>query len=129
MKNQTKKENSVCGKEFSRMSTVPIKKLYEKQLPPMEKFYSNLTEKNISDQDYSYAWKFWKLYDCKDLKMYAKRYCELDVIQLVEVFISFRSMIFDWAGLDACHYVGLPSLAYDIFLKGIILIIDILTFS
>ena len=45
------------------------------------------------------------------------RYCEADVIQLAQVFIDFRKTIFHWAGLDACHYVGLPSLAYDIFLK------------
>ena len=97
-------------------------KLYETKLPPKEEFYSSLTEKGISSEQYSHANSFWHLFRCKDLKQYALRYCECDVIQLAEVFLSFRSMIFEWASLDACHYVGLPLLAYDTFLKGIILI-------
>ena len=91
--------------------------LYEKNLPEIEKFHSSLTEGGITPEDYHHAHNFWKTFNCSNLKDYAMRYCEADVIQLAQVFIDFRKTIFHWAGLDACHYVGLPSLAYDIFLK------------
>lgn len=36
---------------------------------------------------------------------------------LAEVFLDFRKLIFGWAKLDPCRYIGIPSLAYDVYLK------------
>ena len=92
-------------------------KLFDKQLPPEEKFYLSLTEKGVSKEDYKHAQDFCKLYEIKNLGEYALRYFECDVIQLAQVFLHFHDNIFKWSKLKICHYFGTPGLAYDIFLK------------
>ena len=51
------------------------------------------------------------------------------LINFSEVWFEFRQKIMSWAKLDPNHYLGLPSLSYDIFLylskKKINLIDDI----
>ena len=44
-----------------------IEKLSENKLPPKEKFYSSLTEKGVSIEDYKHAKDFWKLFKCESL--------------------------------------------------------------
>ena len=40
----------------------------------------------------------------------------MDTLLLAEVFNELRQYILSWGNLDPDFYVGLPSLAYDIFL-------------
>ena len=43
-------------------------KFRERQLPPKEKFYSNLTESNIEDDEYERALKIWEHFGIRNLR-------------------------------------------------------------
>jgi hypothetical protein len=45
-------------------------KFRERQLPPKEKFYSNLTESNIEDDEYERALKLWEHFGIRNLGQY-----------------------------------------------------------
>ena len=61
-------------------------------LPPREKFYSELNEEGISEEQYDRALEMWRRYDCKTLKDYHDLYLTLDVTLLADVFENFRTM-------------------------------------
>ena len=52
-----------------------IEKLKDTSLPPINEFYSNLTDSNISTSDYQHAQDVWD----KTLKNYVNVYLNLDV--------------------------------------------------
>ena len=45
-------------------------KFKETQLPPIESFYNDLTDENISEDDYQYAQDVWKTFNCRTMKDY-----------------------------------------------------------
>ena len=45
-------------------------KLDEKQLPPIEEFYSHLTEEDISEDDYEHAQNVWQEFEIKSMRDY-----------------------------------------------------------
>ena len=51
-----------------------IDRLQEKELPGKEKFYSTLTQKTITDSEYSHAQKVWETYNCNTLLDYHNLY-------------------------------------------------------
>src|SRR6218665_1800992 len=51
-------------------------RMSETCLPPQEKFYSRLTDENISDADYSHAQKVWKAFNMSTMRQYHDRYLE-----------------------------------------------------
>ena len=71
---------------------------------------------HIDDATYSDIKKFWKLFKCRNIADYSSYYVSLDTLLLAEVFMEFRRYMMSWSNLDPDHYLGLPSLAYDIFL-------------
>ncbi len=89
----------------------------EPHLPPKEKFFSTLSNKGITDEDYAHACKVFKMLQCKDLGMYTEIYCMLDVGLLAEVVLQFRNIIFEDGQLDLFHYISLPQLTLDYMLK------------
>ena len=88
-------------------------KFREKQLPPKEKFYSNLTESNIEDDEYERALKLWEHFGIRNLGQYHDLYLRTDVLLLTDVFEN----------LDPAHYFTLPNFAWDAMLlkTGVIL--------
>lgn len=88
-----------------------------KKCPPLKAFYSSLSEKNISDDDYQFVKKTWKKFGCKNLIDYTEIYCKLDTILLAEVFQKFRKEMFAFSGLDPAFYISLPSYSFDSMLK------------
>ena len=58
----------------------------EKQLPPKDKFYSNLTESNIEDDEYERALKIWEHFGIVNLGQYHDLYLRTDVLLLTDVF-------------------------------------------
>lgn len=93
------------------------------ELPPLKAFFSKLTNKNISLDQYNHAQRMFNLFQCKSMLDYTLAYCELDVFLLAEVFFAFRAEIFSAFSLDCCRYMSLPQLTFDAMLKktGVIL--------
>ena len=89
----------------------------ETVLPPQEKFFSNLTMKGVSDEDYKHAKKVWKHFECTDIGEYTKLYCQVDTFQLAEAILDLRESVLREFGMDICHFLSLPMLAKDIMLK------------
>ncbi|XP_050524605.1 uncharacterized protein LOC126896145 [Daktulosphaira vitifoliae] len=92
-------------------------KLEERSLPPIEEFYSSLTEKHILPEDYAHAQNVWQRFNHQTLKDYVIWYNELDVHLLCDVFEAFRDLCLSTYGLDPCFYYTAPGLSFDAMLK------------
>eukprot|EP01035_Chromulina_nebulosa_P062947 gene62947-86097_t len=69
-------------------------KFDEKQLPPIENFYSSLSESNITPEEYQHAQKIWDLFKIQNL--------------------AFRKTAMKNYGLDPANgYFTLPNYAWD----------------
>ena len=89
----------------------------ETQLPSIDKFYSNLSDENITQKDYEHAQKVWKEFDCKTLGDYHNLYLKSDVTLLADVFQTFRKTCMNTYKLDPLHYYTAPGLLWDALLK------------
>ncbi|KAG1697202.1 hypothetical protein GQR58_006038 [Nymphon striatum] len=95
-----------------------VDKLKETALPPIEKFYNNLTYSKCSKTDYQLAQKAWNQFNCTNLNDYMLAYLSLDVHMLADVFLQYCSVCKDYYGLHAANYITLPSLTLDAALKS-----------
>ena len=102
-------------------------KFRERELPPKEKFYSNLTESNIEDDEYERAQKIWQHFGIRNLGQYHDLYLRTDVLLLTGVFENFRDLCLEYYGLDPAHYFTLPNFAWDAMLLKTGVEIDPLT--
>jgi len=84
---------------------------------PREKFYSELNEEGISEEQYDRALEMWRRYDCKTLKHYHDLYLTLDVTLLADVFENFRNMALSEYKLDPAHSWTVPGFAWNCALK------------
>src|SRR5207253_11454927 len=82
-----------------------------------DKFYSMLSNNDITDEQYNYAQHVWQLLNCQTLGDYHDYYLLTDAVLLADVFQSFRTMCLKYYGLDAAHYYSLPGLSWDACLK------------
>ena len=89
----------------------------ETTLPNIEKIYSDLQLKHISEDDYKHANKVWDVFETKTLGDYHDLYVQADTAQLSDVFESFRSLCLKEHQLDPAYFVSTPSSAYDSMLK------------
>ena len=101
--------------------------LRETSLPPKEAFYNDLTDTDISVEDYSRALEAWKVFDCKTLKDYMEAYEKTDVYLLADIFENFRTTSIKEYGLDPAHYFSSPHLSFDSFLRHSQCQLDLLT--
>ncbi len=92
-------------------------KLNETKLPPKESFFSLLTNKGITDDEYKHACYVFDTFKCENLRQYSELYCLIDTILLCEIVMHFREIIFNDGGLDLFHYISLPQLSWDLALK------------
>lgn len=86
-------------------------------LPSRKKFYSSISEKKISKEDYKFATKVWKKFKIKNLTEYCQLYCYIDVLVLAEIMQKFRATMMKFAKLDPIHYISLPGFGWDTMLK------------
>jgi hypothetical protein len=89
----------------------------ETQLPPKEAFHSKLTGEDITDEEYEHAQKVWKVFGCKTFRDYHDLYNKADVLQLADIFESFRDVCIKNYKLDPLWYYTAPGLAWDACLK------------
>ena len=94
-----------------------LSKLAEKQLPPINRFYSHLTEEGISEDDYEHAKTVWKEFEIGSMRGYHDLYLESDVLLLADVFENFRNVCLKNYKLDPAWYFTSPGIAWDAALK------------
>ena len=99
----------------------------ETQLPPIDKFYSSLTDESIKQKDYEHAQKVWKEFNCKTLGDYHDLYLKSDVTLLADVFQTFRKTCMKSYKLDPLHYYTSPGLSWDALLKYTKIDLELLT--
>ena len=79
----------------------------EKELPAIEKFYSKLQVKHISENDYKHAKKMQDVFKIKTLGEYHDLYVQADTAQLSDVFESFRLLCLKEYQLDPAYTLEL----------------------
>ena len=92
-------------------------KFNETSLPDKKSFYSELNEERITDEDYAYAQKFWKVFEIKNLREYHDLYVQWDTLLLADVFGNFRDKCIEIYKLDPAHFLSAPGLAWQACLK------------
>ena len=94
-----------------------IKRLKEKQLPPIDKFYSTLSQKTITDNEYSHAQRVWKHYNCETFLDYHNLYLKTDVLILADAFEKYRKFFLNHHQIDPCYCFSAPGLTWQCGLK------------
>ena len=89
----------------------------ETSLPCIDKFYSELQVKHISENDYKHAKKVWDVFDMKTLGESHDLYVQADTAQLSDVFENFRSLCLKEYQLDPAYFVSTPSLTLEAMLN------------
>ena len=91
--------------------------IYDKELPPIDKFYSSLKLRNIEKEEYNKTLDIYKKLKCKNVKDYLEIYMKLDICLQSDIFNSFRNTIWDKFEIDCCKYITSCSLSLDLMLK------------
>ena len=87
------------------------------ELPSKEKFYNQLTENFVSDEDYSYAVEIFAAFKCKNLRDFTNIYVKSDCLLLAEIWQNFRFFCYENFELWPEHFVSMPALCYQAALK------------
>jgi len=87
--------------------------LDETSLPSKEKFYSSLTEKSISNEDYTHARDDWQAFNMNTFKDYHDLYMTIDVLQLTDVFENFKDICLKHYQLDLAWYYTASGLSWE----------------
>ena len=91
--------------------------LDETSLPPIEKFYNELTECHISQDEYEFAKRVWREFKCNTIRDYMEVYLQSDVLCLADVMENFRSQCFRDYDLDPVYYFSAPHYTFDAFFR------------
>ena len=95
--------------------------------PKRQHFFSSLSQKNATKQDYNHGKLVFSQFDCKNMLDYCHLYCRLDTLLLAEVITKFRKGIFEDFGLDCTKFISAPQLAFDCMLLTLKYPIELLT--
>jgi hypothetical protein len=85
----------------------------EDHLPHRDAFFNALTQSTISTDDYTALQTVWDVFQLRSLGDLHDHYIRCDVLQLADVWASFRRNCRRVDGLDPNHYFTLPQLAWD----------------
>ena len=91
--------------------------IYDKELPPIDKFFSSLKLQNISQKEYDKTLEIYKNLKCKNVKDYLEIYMKLDICLQADIFNTFRNTIWDKFEIDCSKYITSTSLSLDLMLK------------
>ena len=91
--------------------------IYNKELPPIENFYSSLKLDNITKEDYDKTLEIYKKLNCNNIKEYLDLYLKLDICLQADIFNVFRKCIWDKFEIDCSKYITSCSLSLDLMLK------------
>ena len=104
-----------------------FEKFGETKMPEKEKFYSSLSGKGITDEEYEHAKQVWETFGCRNLGDYHDLYVATDTLLLADVFENFRKVCQEKYGLDPAHYYSAPGLSWDALLKKTGVELELLT--
>ena len=104
-----------------------VERLNETELPDISSFFSKLSGKGISEEDYKHARKVWNTFGMKSMRDYHNLYNKTDVLLLADVFENFRKVCKENYDLDPCWYYTAPGLAWDACLKLTKINLELLT--
>lgn len=88
-----------------------------KEIPPIESFFSSLTNSSISAEDHEFAKIVYETFDCQSLWDYSKVYALSDSFLLYEAVSACRKTFMSKFGLDICYYISLAQYSWDAMLK------------
>ena len=91
--------------------------LNETELPPIDKFYSSLNNKNISIGEYRRVKVVWEKFVWENMWDYTLVYLKREVLLLADIFQKFRGKSMKNYGLDPAWFYTAPGLSYDAALK------------
>lgn len=104
-----------------------LERLQECKLPPRDEFYNEITNSELTLNDYNHAVKVYEMFGCCNLEDYLKEYLAIDILLLCDIFESFRETCLDIYGLDPCYYLSSPGLSFDAMLKMTRVELDLLS--
>ena len=90
----------------------------ETKIPPRKEFYNQLTQEDITEEDYNHAVTVWNTFNLKkNLDEYHDLYVQAEALQLSDVFGNFRDTCQEIYQLDPAYFVSAPGLAWQECLK------------
>ena len=84
-------------------------------LPPKEMFYNDLTSKHITQEEYKFAGKVWRILEYTCIKHYLEIYLLGDCLLLCDVFENFRKNCLQQYNIGPCYYYSSPHFTLDAF--------------
>ena len=102
-------------------------KFNETSLSSKKDFYSNLNMENIDDIDYRHGNNVFKRFKLKNLGEHHDLYVQRDTLLLADVFENFRNTYLKLCELDPGHFLSLPGLAWQAYLKTTNVEVELLT--
>ena len=91
--------------------------IYDKDLPPIDKFYSSFKLRDIEKKEYDKTLEIYKKLKCKNIKDYLEIYMKLDICLQSDIFNVFRNTIWNKFEIDCSKYITSCSLSLDLMLK------------
>ena len=115
---ETEDLTDLCGKAALPYEYLDSLDRYgESELPPIEKFYTSLTDSNITLEMYERLTRIWNQFSCQSLGQLIDIYLRLDVLMLAAVFENFRETSIRDFGIDPPHYMSVPGLSFSAAIK------------
>ncbi|KAL4153106.1 hypothetical protein QTP88_000939 [Uroleucon formosanum] len=102
-------------------------KFNETCLPPIEKFYSSLTNKNITKEEYENSQKIWKVFNIQNMREFTSLYNKIDVLLSTDIIENFRDISLKNYKLDPMWYYTTPGFAWVCMLRMTNIKLDLLT--
>jgi len=81
-----------------------VEKFKDTELPKYEDFYSKISGKSISENEYKHAHHIWKHFNIRTMGEYHDLHLHLDVLLLVDVMNKFRQTCMEHYKLDPLHF-------------------------
>ena len=88
-----------------------------KEFPKIEDFFNDLYNTSCTLEDYNFGLNVYKEFKCKNLYEYTMLYNHSDTLLLAEIMTVYRKIIQDHFEMDVNHFLGIPSLAFNLMLK------------
>ena len=96
-------------------------------VPDKETFYSKRNKEGITNEDYPHAQKVLKEFALKNIGEYHGLYVQSDTLLLADVFENFRDKCIEIYELDPTHFLSVPKLAWQAYLKNTGVKLELLT--